>query len=229
ADVVHLMDALPPLARAARYGDVRGTDIAALGEVSRVLLLRICAGLSAALTGLDDDNAAALRRRVDAVHTAIGLLQADPAPWLGVLATCVDRAGIHGLLSGRLVRILTDADRLADAPVRLARALSYGVPAAAKAAWVDGFFADGALLLIHDAALRDLLDAWVSGLDDAEFTDVLPLIRRTFGTFGVNERRLIAARLAAGQAGRDREEEEEIDLDQAAPALATARLILEGG
>ena len=30
ADVVHLMEALPPLARAQRYGDVRGTDTAAL-------------------------------------------------------------------------------------------------------------------------------------------------------------------------------------------------------
>ena len=42
--------------------------------------------------------------------------------------------------------------------VRLQRALSAGVPAADKAAWVDGFFADGALLLIHDAELRSLLD-----------------------------------------------------------------------
>ena len=34
ADVAHLMAALPALARAARYGDVRGTDPARLGEVA---------------------------------------------------------------------------------------------------------------------------------------------------------------------------------------------------
>ena len=63
------------------------------------------------------------------------------------------------------------------------RALSHGVPAADKAAWVDGFFADGALLLIHDAELRGLVDGWVAELGRREFIDVLPLVRRTFGTF----------------------------------------------
>ena len=66
----------------------------------------------------------------------------------------------------RIVRLLLDAERLSDVPVRLQRALSAGVPAADKAAWVDGFFADGALLLIHDAELRGLLDDWVCQLDE---------------------------------------------------------------
>ena len=46
ADVVHLMDALPALARAQRYGDVRQTDTRALRKVSEVLVVRICAGLA---------------------------------------------------------------------------------------------------------------------------------------------------------------------------------------
>jgi hypothetical protein len=48
ADVVHLMDALPALARAQRYGDVRQTDTGALRKVSEVLVVRICAGLQRA-------------------------------------------------------------------------------------------------------------------------------------------------------------------------------------
>src|SRR5687767_15639760 len=84
--------------------------------------------------------------------------------WLDTLATMIDRTDVHGLLLGRIVRLLLDADRLTDVPIRLERALSAGVPAADKAAWVDGFFTDGALLLIHDAELRRLLDEWVSQL-----------------------------------------------------------------
>ncbi len=60
-------------------------------------------------------------------------------------------------------------------PDRLHRALSHGAPAAAKAAWVDGFFSDGALLLIHDAELRGLVDDWLTDLHDDDFVDVLPL------------------------------------------------------
>ena len=261
ADVVHLMDALPALARAQRYGDVRQTDTSALGKVSEVLVVRICAGLPKAVASLDATNAATMRGRIDDVHAAIGLLaesagdasdmRAEPVEahpstssghkiaepptrpdvrsrWLDTLATMIDRTDVHGLLLGRIVRLLLDADRLFDVPVRLARALSAGVPAADKAAWVDGFFSDGALLLVHDAELRRLLDEWVSHLDEAQFVDMLPLLRRTFGTFAPAERQAIAERIALGTRSVDRQLSEEVDLELAAPALATVDLILGG-
>ncbi len=261
ADVVHLMDALPALARAQRYGDVRQTDTRALGKVSEVLVVRICAGLPKAVASLDASNAATMRRRIDAVNAAIGLLaesaddvgdmraepvearpstssgrrhsessrRSDPrSRWLDTLATMIDRTDVHGLLLGRIVRLLLDADRLTDVPVRLERALSAGVPAADKAAWVDGFFTDGALLLIHDAELRRLLDEWVNQLDEVQFVDMLPLLRRTFGTFAPAERQAIAERIALGTKNRDRQPPEEVDLELAAPALATVDLILGG-
>jgi hypothetical protein len=245
ADVVHLMDALPALARAQRYGDVRRTDTSALRQVSEVLVVRVCAGLPQAVAGLDDDNATTLRQRIDEVGGAVGLLAesaasgprnqprtAGPADlrdrWLETLAGLVDRPDVHGLLIGRMVRLLFDAERLPDVQVRVERALSHGVDARAKAAWVEGFFSDGALLLIHDAVLRDLLDGWVTGLDEREFTDLLPLVRRTFGTFTPAERRSIAGRLAAGAGDPSRLQptEPEIDEDLAAAALATVDLIL---
>jgi Family of unknown function (DUF5682) len=243
ADVVHLMDALPALARAQRYGDVRQTDTRALGKVSEVLVVRICAGLPKAVASLDATNAATMRRRIDDVNAAIGLLaqsekdrqdSADDTQtetrsrWLDTLATMIDRTDVHGLLLGRIVRLLLDADRLGDVPVRLARALSAGVPAADKAAWVDGFFTDGALLLIHDAELRRLLDEWVSQLEEAQFVDMLPLLRRTFGTFAPAERQAIAERIALGTKNLDRQLAEQVDLELSAPALATVDLILGG-
>ncbi len=227
ADVVHLMDALPALARAQRYGDVRQTDTRALRKVSEVLVVRICAGLQRAVSSLDATNAATMRRRIDAVNTAIGLLSESVRNrWLDTLATMIDRTDVHGLLLGRIVRLLLDAERLSDVSLRLQRALSAGVPAADKAAWVDGFFSDGALLLIHDAELRGLLDDWVCQLDDAQFVDTLPLLRRTFGTFAATERQAIAERVARGAESPDRPRSEEFDVELAAAALATVDLIL---
>ncbi|MGW0860394.1 DUF5682 family protein, partial [Streptomyces sp. NPDC002690] len=80
ADVTRLAEALPALARALRYGDVRGTDTAALGEVAAGLATRICVGLPAACTGLDADSAEAMRRTVDEVHGAITLLPVPDGP-----------------------------------------------------------------------------------------------------------------------------------------------------
>jgi hypothetical protein len=148
--------------------------------------------------------------------------------WFGACRALVDRTDVNALLTGRIVRLLSDADRLDDAAVRVHRALSQGFGAAAKAAWVDGFFSDGALLLIHDDELRGLLNAWVAGLTETEFTDVLPLVRRTFASFSGPERRSIADRVARGNLPATTHEAEEIDADLAAPALATVDLLLGG-
>ncbi|GHE86126.1 hypothetical protein GCM10018785_62340 [Streptomyces longispororuber] len=82
ADVGHLAEALPALVRSLRYGDVRGTDTGALGEVALGLAERVFVGLPSACAGLDADAAGRMRVRVDAVHGAVGLLGelAEPGP-----------------------------------------------------------------------------------------------------------------------------------------------------
>ena len=87
-DVTHLMAALPALVRAARYGDVRGTDPARLGEVAIEMITRICAGLPVAVASLDETAERVMRERIDAVNSATGLL-ADGGSrdrWLDTLA-----------------------------------------------------------------------------------------------------------------------------------------------
>lgn len=235
ADVVHLMEALPALARAHRYGDVRGTDTTALGVVAATMVVRICAGVLPVVTGLDPDAAREMRQRLDRVNHGIGLLTAETAPddrdlrsdWLDTLAGLLDRSDVPAEITGRVVRVLFDAGRIADGPQRVHRALSYGSSASDKAAWVDGFFADGALLLIHDVELRGLVDGWVADLTDEEFVDVLPLVRRTFSTFSAPERRLIGERIAAARSSRPRTAPAPTyDLTLAAPALATIDRLL---
>jgi Family of unknown function (DUF5682) len=90
-DVTHLTAALPALVRAARYGDVRGTDPGRLGEVAVEMITRICAGLPGAVASLDETAERAMRDRIDAVHSATGLLadRASRARWLDALAGLV--------------------------------------------------------------------------------------------------------------------------------------------
>lgn len=200
-DVTHLLAALPGLIRTLRYGDVRGTDTKALGHVADGLLVRICAGLPAAVTGLDTDAAAELCTLLDAAHTAIHTRDDSWATdeWLAVLGRLADRDDVHGALVGRAVRLLADAGRIGDAESarRLAAALSVGNTAAAKAAWIDGFLGGHGLLLVHDRELLRLIDDWLRKLGDDAFVETLPLLRRTFGAFESGERRAI------GQAVRD--------------------------
>ena len=232
-DVTHLMGALPALVRAARYGDVRGTDPARLGEVAVEMITRICAGLPVALACLDETAEQAVRERIDAVHAATGLL-ADGASrdrWLGTLARLAPRC--PPLIAGRLTRRLRDAGRItaAAAGTRMSLALSAAAPAQAAAGWAGGFLAGSGLLLVHDEALLALADGWLAGLSADAFTAVLPALRRTFGGFTPPERRAIgqqAARLdgsgrrpaATAPAGDD------LDAERAALAVRAVASIL---
>jgi uncharacterized protein DUF5682 len=198
-DTEHLMAALPALARAGRYGDVRGTDTAALRGIADRLLARICAGLPSAAHGLDDAAATALSAGVDAVHEATALLGPEARDrWLTTLAALLDRT-LPPRLAGRLTRLLLDTRRLTTSDVEpaLARALTPGTAPVDAAGYVEGFFAGGALLLVHDDRLLRLIDTWLTGITADAFPDVLPLLRRTFGAFAGPERRAIAERAAA--------------------------------
>jgi hypothetical protein len=202
ADVHHLMAALPALARTLRYGDVRRTDVSGLSTVTAGLLGRICAGLPAAAGSLSDEAARQLRDRMDGVHQAVALLDGPPDQWLDTIAALAARPGLHGLPAGRLTRLLLDAGRLDAAEVRrrLRLPLTVGGAPAHAAAWVEGFLAGGGLLLVHDEALLSLVDEWLADIPAESFTDVLPLLRRTFGGFGAGERRAVGERIARGVA-----------------------------
>ncbi|WP_283137026.1 DUF5682 family protein [Rhizohabitans arisaemae] len=224
AEVTHLMAALPALARACRYGDVRGTSGEALRTVVDQLVVRICVGLPAAVGGLDDDAARELIRYVDLVHPAVSLLGAGRERWRATLLRVLGRRDLPGLIDGRLTRLLLDEGGMGheDAGLRMALSVTVHEPARA-AAWVEGFLSGGVVLLIHDESLLTLIDTWVAGLTPEAFVEVLPLLRRTFGAFEPTERRALGDRVRGTRAPGP---EAEIDPARAAAAVRTVELIL---
>lgn len=210
-DVAGLAKALPALARSLRYGDVRGTDAAALAAVAAGLAERICVALPpACAAGLDADAAAGMRGHVEAVHGAVGLL-ADTGDglrerWSAVLRTLAGRETVPGVIRGRAARLLLDEGRLP--PEETARlmglALSPATAPADAAGWIEGFAggsSGGGTLLIHDDRLLALIDGWLTGVPERAFTDVLPLLRRTFGAYEPGVRRTLGELLRRGPAG----------------------------
>ncbi len=215
-DVGHLAQALPALVRSLRYGDVRGTDTGALTEVAAGLAERIFVGLPPACAALDADAAEEMRRHVDAVHGAVGLLgEASEAThgdlrerWYGVLRVLSGRDTVPGVVRGRAVRLLLDEGELAqgDAARLMGLVLSPGTPPGDAAAWIEGFVGGGSgggMLLVHDERLLGLVDAWLTGVPPEAFTDVLPLLRRTFSAYEPGVRRTLGelVRRGPGQRG----------------------------
>jgi hypothetical protein len=243
------MAAVPALVRAIRYGDVRGTATGALSAVVDALTLRVCAGLPAAAGGLAGDAASVLRESLDGMHAALGLHAQGElggqarVRWMTALSGLDGRRDVHGLVAGRVVRLLADGEVLSpqEAAARFAAALSIGVQAADKAQWAEGFLSGSGLLLAHDRDLLGTLDGWLASLSAQEFLDALPLLRRTFGEFAEPERSSIgrAARhlpdgaghrrggVGSGAAGGDGiGDADEIDAERAAGVLRTVAMIL---
>ncbi|MFJ3515259.1 MULTISPECIES: DUF5682 family protein [unclassified Streptomyces] len=210
-DVARLAKALPALARSLRYGDVRGTDATALAVVAAGLAERICVALPSACTaGLDADAAAEMRGHMDGVHGAVGLLaDADEGlreRWSAVLATLAGRDTVPGLIRGRAARLLLDDGRLpAEETARLmGLALSPAASPADAAGWIEGFAggsSGGGTLLVHDDRLLGLIDTWLVGVPERAFTDVLPLLRRTFGAYEPGVKRTLGELVRRGPGG----------------------------
>ncbi|GGW33316.1 DUF5682 family protein [Streptomyces griseoloalbus] len=235
-DVGHLAQALPALVRSLRYGDVRGTGTAALAEVAAGLAERVFVGLPPACAALDADAAEEMRRHVDAVHGAVGLLGDAPAPglgdlrarWRSVLRTLSVRDTVPGVIRGRSVRLLLDDGELAqDEAARLmGLVLSPGTPPADAAAWIEGFVGGGSgggLLLVHDERLLGLVDTWLTGVPAEAFTDVLPLLRRTFSAYEPGVRRTLGELVRRGPGSRGGTATAGAGRPGFAPGLDTAR------
>jgi hypothetical protein len=219
ADVGHLAQALPALVRSLRYGDVRGTDTHALADVAAGLAERVFVGLPPACAALDGDAAEEMRRHVDAVHGAVGLLgevaagTASPGGgasadgirgrWHSVLRVLAARDTVPGVVRGRAVRLLLDEGELAqeEAARLMGLVLSPGTEPADAAAWIEGFVGGGSgggMLLVHDERLLGLVDAWLTGVPTDAFTDVLPLLRRTFSAYETGVRRTLGELVRRG-------------------------------
>nr|WP_235978268.1 DUF5682 family protein [Streptomyces lycii] len=125
--------------------------------------------------------------------------------WAGVLRTLSRRETVAPLIRGRAVRLLLDEGRMDEdeAAGVTGLALSPGTEPAEAAAWIEGFAggeSGGGMLLLHDPRLLGLLDRWLTGVPAGAFTDVLPLLRRTFGAYEPGVRRSLGELVRRGTA-----------------------------
>ncbi|WP_228979945.1 DUF5682 family protein [Streptomyces sp. DH12] len=134
--------------------------------------------------------------------------------WAAVLRRLAGRDAVPGVIRGRAARLLLDDGRLAqdEAGRLMGLALSPGTPPADAAAWLEGFLGgapgrggrgrdrSGGLLLVHDERLLALVDAWLAAVPAGAFTDVLPLLRRTFSAYEPGVRRTLGELVRRGPA-----------------------------
>jgi len=204
SDCLGLLAALPPMADILRYGEARAGTVGHLADLMPRLVVQAALALDHAARNLDAEAAAQLRSAMVAADAAITL--AEPGEdvtgqWHHALETVMAGDAATRLISGVAARLLYAADKLgADAAATLlSRMLSPGTPVAEAAGFFEGFFEGMGQRLIHDSALRDAVDVWLTALEEESFVAHLPLFRRVFSVLDKTERR----RLMDAVAGRN--------------------------
>lgn len=199
-DLQDILSALPHLSEIMRYGTVRDFDAKPLHDVLQTLLARLAAGGVQGCLNIDTDSAHTLFPLIRSADYAVGLL--DDAElttlWCEFITQQMSAAHVHPLLSGNAARILFDKQRL-DFEITtqlFSQHLSAANVYEHAANWLEGFlYQSGTILLIQDD-LWQMIDDWLRHLSDETFTELLPLLRRTFSSFEFGEKRQLGDKAA---------------------------------
>ena len=176
-----------------RYGDVRNLDFSKVGNMLRAMVARILAGGLLVCINIDEEAAGELLEHLSATDYAVSTLDDEElnGMWYGFVQQIRHSSGAHPLLSGYAARILYDKGRISREEMHdtLSFYSSVGNAPSDMAYWFEGFLrASGSVLLLDDN-LWQLVNGWLCSLSDANFIELLPVIRRTFSNFTTAERR----------------------------------------
>ena len=201
-DVVQLMQAVPSLVNVVRYGNVRKTDSEQVLLIVQSMITRVCIGLPNAVVNLVEEAAQTISEAIAGVHAAISLLQEKPITeqWQRTLYQIADAGNSAPLIAGYATRLLADYKTLqGDALINVFHfRMSRAAAPDRSAAWLEGFLKGSGSILLIDEDLWTLVNQWVASLDKETFTQLLPLLRRTFAAFTPPEKRKLGEKVKSG-------------------------------
>jgi hypothetical protein len=202
SDITDLMKAVSPLVRVLRYGTARRLPEDALRSLILSISVEINAGVRMGSRGLDEETTAARITAMEAFDEALRLFGDDAltSSWREELGRIVDDDQVTSSIGGLSLRRLHDvrAWELERVAAEFARHTGSRQPKE-SGAFLEGFLRGGSEVLLQDEPLLQLLDAWLCELSETDFTDSLPLLRRSMSSFDTVARRRVLEKIQRGR------------------------------
>jgi hypothetical protein len=202
SDITDLMNCVSPLVRVLRYGTARRLPEDALRELILSISVEINAGVRIGSRGLDEATATARILAMEAYDEALRLFADDAltVSWRNELGRVVADDQVNPLIAGLSLRRLHDVSAWEPDKVAAEFARHTGSRQPKESgAFLEGFLRGGSEVLLQDEPLLQLLDAWLCDLNDADFTESLPLLRRSMSAFDTIARRRLLERVQRGR------------------------------
>ena len=202
SDITDLMKAVSPLVRVLRYGTARRLPEDALRSLILSISVEINAGVRMGSRRLDEETTAARIAAMEAYDEALRLFGDDSltSSWRNELGKVVDDDQVTSSIAGLSLRRLHDV--VAWEPERVAAEFSRHTSSRQpkeSGAFLEGFLRGGSEVLLQDEPLLQLLDAWLCELSETDFTDSLPLLRRSMSSFDTVARRRMLEKVQRGR------------------------------
>jgi hypothetical protein len=178
------------------------------------LFPRICILLPNKVQDLNEESASDTFGSINQLHQALLLLENEQyqTGWTETLNQIAQLDQANALIKGNCLRLLLIRQDITDK--HLFRLTRYNLSSLHDPFYpcyfLEGLLFGGGWLLIHNPSLRLIIDQWMSGLDQEIFLGYLPIMRRTFSTFSVEEKEAIYQLLFSNKFI----EKEVIDIDE---------------
>lgn len=193
SDVIQLMNTVPMLVNALKYGNVRNTDKSFLKKITDAIISRVCICLPASAISIDEDSSQILVEAMFGFNSALNLLTVNEYEndWMNALMALSTGDATAPVVAGYACRLLYDLRELDSSTVGkfLSRALSVSRDYNHAALWLEGFLRGSGTVLLVDRDLWNIVNNWMSEIEEQHFVYVLPLLRRTFSKYETAERR----------------------------------------
>jgi hypothetical protein len=195
SDITDLMRAVAPLVRVLRYGTARKLPEEALRALILSMSVEVNAGVRTGSHGLDQEAADARVQAMLAYDEALGLFSDESLSdaWRVQLGRMVEDDQVAASVAGLSLRRLHDLKswQMNAVSAAFSRHMSGQEPQKAGA-FLEGFLSGGSEVILQDQPLLQLIDAWICELEEKDFVESLPLLRRSLSGFdSVSRRRLM--------------------------------------
>ena len=164
--------------------------------------VEINAGVRMGSRRLDEETTAARIAAMEAYDEALRLFGDDglTSSWRNELGKVVDDDQVTSSIAGLSLRRLHDVR--AWEPERVAAEFARHTGSRQpkeSGAFLEGFLRGGSEVLLQDEPLLQLLDTWLCELSETDFTDSLPLLRRSMSSFDAVARRRVLEKVQRGR------------------------------
>jgi hypothetical protein len=195
SDVTDLMQAVASLVRVLRYGTARKLPEEALRALILSMSVEVNAGVRTGSHGLDQETSIARVRAMLAYDEALSMFgdESLAGSWRTQLGRMVEDDQVAAPVAGLSLRRLHDlkAWKMNGVSAAFSRHMSGQEPQKAGA-FLEGFLSGGSEVILQDLPLLQLMDEWICELEEQDFVESLPLLRRTLSGFdSVSRRRLM--------------------------------------